>query len=100
MVQLVGLMSIVVIGGQSSHEDFENRSPKALFSKKWESNHTKEYSLLQKIGVPAKKWEFRTANQQIVRALGGVVEVVGLNLARGQIFTASIGSVDLLYPSV
>ena len=32
--------------------------------------------------------------------LGGVVEVVGLNLTRGGIFTASIGSVDLLYPSV
>ena len=32
--------------------------------------------------------------------LGGVVEVVGSNLARGKIFTASIGSVDLLYPSV
>ena len=32
--------------------------------------------------------------------LGGVVEVVGSNLARGEIFTASIGSVDLLYPSV
>ena len=34
-----------------------------------ESCHTKEYSLLQKIGVPAQKWEFRTANQQLVRAL-------------------------------
>ena len=32
--------------------------------------------------------------------LGGVVKVVGSNLARGKIFTASIGSVDLLYPSV
>ena len=32
--------------------------------------------------------------------LGGVVEVVGLNLARGKILTASIGSVDSLYPSV
>ena len=32
--------------------------------------------------------------------LGGVVEVVGSNLARSKIFTASIGSVDLLYPSV
>ena len=32
--------------------------------------------------------------------LGGVVEVVGSNLARGKIFTASIGSVDLQYPSV
>ena len=32
--------------------------------------------------------------------LGGVVEVVGSNLARGKIFTASIGSVDSLYPSV
>ena len=30
--------------------------------------------------------------------LGGVVEVVGSNLARGKIFTASIGSVDSLYP--
>ena len=30
----------------------------------------------------------------------GVVEVVGSNLARGKILTASIGSVDLLYPSV
>ena len=28
------------------------------------------------------------------------VEVVGSNLARGKIFTASIGSVDSLYPSV
>ena len=28
--------------------------------------------------------------------LGGVVEVVGSNLARGKIFTASIGSVDSL----
>ena len=32
--------------------------------------------------------------------LGGVVMVVGSNLARGKIFTASIGSVDILYPSV
>ena len=32
--------------------------------------------------------------------LGGVVEVVGSNLARGKIFKASIGSVDSLYPSV
>ena len=32
--------------------------------------------------------------------LGGVVEVVGSKLARGKIFTASIGSVDSLYPSV
>ena len=32
--------------------------------------------------------------------LGGVVMVVGSNLARGKIFTASIGSVDSLYPSV
>ena len=28
--------------------------------------------------------------------LGGVAEVVGSNLARGKIFTASIGSVDSL----
>ena len=32
--------------------------------------------------------------------LGGVVMVVGSSLARGKIFTASIGSVDSLYPSV
>ena len=32
--------------------------------------------------------------------LGGVAEVVGSNLNRGKIFTASIGSVDSLYPSV
>ena len=32
--------------------------------------------------------------------LGGVAEAVGSNLARGKIFTASIGSVDSLYPSV
>ena len=32
--------------------------------------------------------------------LGGVAEVVGSNLARGKIYTASIGSVDSLYPSV
>ena len=32
--------------------------------------------------------------------LGGVVEVVGSNLARGKILKASIGSVDSLYPSV
>ena len=32
--------------------------------------------------------------------LGGVVEVVGSNLVRDEIFTASIGSVDSLYPSV
>ena len=29
--------------------------------------------------------------------LGGVAEVVSSNLARGKIFTASIGSVDSLY---
>ena len=29
--------------------------------------------------------------------LGGVAEVVGSNLARGKIFTTSIGSVDSLY---
>ena len=32
--------------------------------------------------------------------LGGVAEVVGSNLAGGKIFTASIGSVDSLYPVV
>ena len=32
--------------------------------------------------------------------LGGVAEVVGSNLARGEIFTSSIGTVDSLYPSV
>ena len=32
--------------------------------------------------------------------LGGVAEFVGSNLVRGKIFTASIGSVDSLYPSV
>ena len=32
--------------------------------------------------------------------LGGVAEVVGSNLAGGNIFTSSIGSVDSLYPSV
>ena len=32
--------------------------------------------------------------------LGGVAEVVGSNLARRKIFTASIGSVDLLNPFV
>ena len=32
--------------------------------------------------------------------LGGVAEVVGSNLARDKIFTASIGSVDSLYPSI
>ena len=33
-------------------------------------------------------------------ALGGVVMVVGSNLARGKIITASIGSADSLYLSV
>ena len=32
--------------------------------------------------------------------LGGVAEVVVSTLARGKIFTASIGSVDSLFPSV
>ena len=32
--------------------------------------------------------------------LGGVAEVVGSNLARGKIFTASFCSVDSLYPFV
>ena len=32
--------------------------------------------------------------------LDGVVEVVGSNLARGKIFTASIGSLNSLYPSI
>ena len=32
--------------------------------------------------------------------LGGVAEVVGSNLARGKIYSASISSVDSLYPSV
>ena len=32
--------------------------------------------------------------------LGGVAMVVGSSLARGEIFTASIGSIDSLYPSV
>ena len=35
-----------------------------------------------------------------VVVLGGVAEVVGSNLARGKIFTSSIGSVDSLYPTV
>ena len=32
--------------------------------------------------------------------LGGVAEVVGSNLARDKIITASIGSVDSLYPYI
>ena len=32
--------------------------------------------------------------------LGGFAKVVGSNLAKGKIFTASIGSVNSLYPSV
>ena len=32
--------------------------------------------------------------------LGGVVQVVDSNLARGKLFTASMGSVYSLYPSV
>ena len=32
--------------------------------------------------------------------LGGVAEVMGSNLARGKIFTASIGSVDSIYISL
>ena len=32
--------------------------------------------------------------------LGGVAEVMGSNLARGKLLTASIGSVDSLYPSL
>ena len=32
--------------------------------------------------------------------LGGVAEVVGSNLARGKIFTASFSPVDSQYPSV
>ena len=32
--------------------------------------------------------------------LGGVVNVVGSNFAKGKLFTASIGSVDSLYPCV
>ena len=32
--------------------------------------------------------------------LGSVVDLVGSNLAKGKIFTASIDSVDILYPSV
>ena len=32
--------------------------------------------------------------------LGSVAEVVGSNLAQDKIFTASIGSVDSLYPSL
>ena len=31
---------------------------------------------------------------QLVESKSGVVEVVGLNLARGEIFTSSLGSVD------
>ena len=32
--------------------------------------------------------------------LGGVAEIMGSNLARGKIFTASVGSVDSLYPFI
>ena len=32
--------------------------------------------------------------------LGGVAEVVGSNLARGKMFTASIGSVDIYWPNL
>ena len=39
-------------------------------------------------------------NSQHNIVLGVVAEVVGSNLASGKILTASIGSVDLLYPSV
>ena len=45
------------------------------------------------------QWLFQT-KLYIYIVLGGVAEVVGSNLARGKIFTASIGSVDSLYPSV
>ena len=39
-------------------------------------------------------------NVDVWCSVGGVVMVVGSNLARGKLFTASIGSVDSLYPSV
>ena len=42
--------------------------------------------------------QLEASNSGVV--LGGVVEVVGSNLARDKIFTASIGSVNSLYPSV
>ena len=32
--------------------------------------------------------------------LGGVVEVLGSNFAKGKTFTASISSIDSLYPSL
>ena len=47
-------------------------------------------------------WDVSVAQLVVLMSgvmLGSVVEVVGSNLARGKIFTASIGSVDLVYPS-
>ena len=45
-------------------------------------------------------WGWLSGAVGSVVVLGGVVEFVGSNLARGKIFTASIGLVDSLYPSV
>ena len=55
---------------QSSHYDFENRSPRALFAKKWESHNTKEYSLLQKIGVPAPKMGVQNCKLSVSESSG------------------------------
>ena len=41
--------------------------------------------------------EAKIASMSVV-VLGGVAKVVGSNLARGKIISASMGSVDLLYP--
>ena len=59
---------LIIIAHLITSRILKNRSPRALFAKKWESNHTKTYSLHKKWESQHQKWEFRTAYQQLVRA--------------------------------
>ena len=57
-----------------------------------------EYSKIPKSSPPQRFLNILLASMSRA-VLGRVVEIVSSNLARGKIFTTSIGSVDSLYPA-
>ena len=58
--------------------------PEPSFPKSGSPTIQKNIASLKKIGVPAKKWKFRTASQQLVRALESVQKDTKIHLIKSQ----------------
>ena len=72
----------------SSHKDFKNRSPRALFAKRWESHYTKEYRVRILASILAKcelkkqlaRWYFLYLHFLASRNLGLLSMVLNLDI--------------------